>query len=40
MSFIPPKSVQKQAKLGLELRRKHGRGGLTNKQSAKGSEPF
>lgn len=34
MSFIPPKSVQKQAKLGLELRRKHGRGGLTNKQAS------
>ena len=34
MAFVPPKAVQKQAKLGLELRRKHGRGGLSNKQAS------
>ena len=34
MSFNPPKSVQKAAALGLELRRKYGRGGLSNKQAS------
>lgn len=34
MSYIPPKSVQKAAALGLKLRRKYGRGGLTNKQAS------
>jgi hypothetical protein len=34
MSYTPPKSVQKAAALGLELRRKYGRGGLTNKQAS------
>ena len=33
--FTPPKEVQKQAQIGLELRRKHGRGGLTNKEASK-----
>ena len=32
--FVPPKSVQNNAKRGLELRRKHGRGGLSNKQAS------
>jgi len=32
-SFRPPKSVQKAAALGLELRKKHGRGGLTSKEA-------
>lgn len=34
MSFKPPKRVQKAAALGLELRRKYRRGGLSNKQAA------
>lgn len=34
MSFKPPKSVQRAAALGLKLRRKHGRGGLSNKQAS------
>lgn len=34
MSFTPPQVVQNAARLGLELRRKHGRGGLSNKQAA------
>jgi hypothetical protein len=33
--FIPPKSVQKAAARGLELRRKHGRGGLDRKEASK-----
>jgi hypothetical protein len=34
MSFTPPKSVQQAAALGLELRRKYGRGGLSNKEAS------
>ena len=34
MSFIPPRKVREAAALGLELRRKYGRGGLSNKQAA------
>lgn len=33
-SFKPPKSVQREAALGLELRRRHKRGGLSNKQAS------
>ena len=33
--FKPPREVQKQARLGLELRRKYKRGGLTNKEASK-----
>lgn len=34
MSFTPPSSVQKEAARGLELRRLHKRGGLSNRQAA------
>lgn len=34
-SFDVPLSVQKAAKKGLELRRKHGRGGLSVKEASK-----
>lgn len=33
-SFIPPQSVRDAAKRGLELRRKYGRGGLTNAEAS------
>ena len=32
-SFTVPKGVREEAKRGLELRRKHGRGGLSTKQA-------
>lgn len=34
-SFTPPKAVQQAAKRGLELRKKHGRGGLTPQEAGK-----
>ena len=33
--FVPPKGVQKTAERGLEQRKKHGRGGLSNKEASK-----
>ena len=32
---VPPQDVQRAAALGLALRRKHGRGGITSKQAGK-----
>lgn len=34
-SFTVPQSVRNNAKRGLELRRKHGRGGITNEEAGK-----
>lgn len=34
-SFVVPQAVRNNAKRGLELRRKHGRGGITNQQASK-----
>jgi len=34
-SFVPPQSVRNNARRGLELRRKHGRGGITNAEASK-----
>lgn len=33
--FAPPKSVQAAARRGLELRKKHGKGGLTTQEAGK-----
>jgi len=33
--FVPPKSVQAAARRGLELRKKHGKGGLTTQEAGK-----
>lgn len=33
--FVPPKAVQAAARRGLELRKKHGKGGLTTQEAGK-----
>jgi len=35
IDFVPPKGVQTSAKRGLELRREHGRGGLSTSEAGK-----
>jgi len=35
IDFVPPQSVRDSAKRGLELRREHGRGGLSTAQAGK-----
>jgi|TARA_R100000455_G_C6235030_1_gene95547 hypothetical protein len=35
INFTPPQSVRNQASRGLELRREHGRGGLSSQQASK-----